>query len=220
MTLSVSYHAAGLLGRRLHGLLGAGLAVGVLAVGLPASTLPAAAQSVARPDGAEVFSDFLACDEIARPDERLICYDAALKKYKLRFGLLKGTPEDLARAQTRSRVLAHRPVIAPVGGQPVLREGDLGEKADSPLEEKTRRHRLAKATPGRVEATIVKARKDPLGYWIFTLDNGQVWKEASGSKLRDSRFQGRLATISKGMFGSWHIKVEGVGASGRVIRLR
>ncbi len=215
-----SHHVASRTGRGLCSGLDVWLTGFVLMAAALGFAAPVAAQSAARPDGSEVFSDFLACDELDRPDERLVCYDAALKKYKIRFGLLKGTPGELAREDGRTRSLAHRPVVAPGGKRPVLEGGDLRERVDSPVAEKERRHRLAKATPGRIEATIVKARRDPLGYWIFTLDNGQVWKEASGSKLRDSRFEGRLATIRKGMFGSWHIKVKGIGTGGRVIRLR
>ncbi|GIX15824.1 MAG: hypothetical protein KatS3mg119_0010 [Rhodothalassiaceae bacterium] len=187
---------------------------------LTATGLPAAAQ---QPSGGEVFSEFLACEAVPDPTEQLICFRTALKKYKARFGLLSGRAEDAARdnpaalpapAGGSGRAWARAPAVsAPAPASPPPADA-------SPKAEREYRHALAEATPDRVEGVIVEASRDPLGYWIFTLDNGQVWKEASKSRLRDSSFTGRRATIRKGLFGSWQIKIAGVGASGRVVRIR
>ncbi|RMG57905.1 MAG: hypothetical protein D6717_03975 [Gammaproteobacteria bacterium] len=190
--------------------------------------VPAAAQE--QPTAGEVFSEFLACEAVPDPTEQLICFRAALKKYKLRFGVLSGRVEDAARDNPAALLPSSRPRhkaarkggLLPTGPAPAM-AADLPPRppADSPKAEREYRQALAEATPRRVEGVIVEAHRDPLGYWIFTLDNGQVWKEASKSRLRDSsRFTNRRAVIKRGLLGSWRIKIEGMGASGRVTRIR
>ena len=174
-----------------------------------------------RPSGAEVFSEFLACESVPDPTEQLICFRTALKKYKLRFGLLSGRVEDAARdnpaaivgVQGSGRTSSRRAGASPLVSAPPA--------DDSPKARRVYRQALAQSTPKRVEGVIVEARRDPLGYWIFTLDNGQVWKEASKSQLRETnRLVNRRAVIKKGLLGSWHIKIQGIGSSGRVVRIR
>ncbi len=198
---------------------------GILVVAASVLLAAAHARAQQQPSAGEVFSEFLACEAVPDPTEQLICFRTALKKYKARFGLLSGRVEDAARENPAALP------VAPAGRKtppPALSAVSPGSAvaappppADaSPKAEREYRHALAQATPDRVEGVIVEATRDPLGYWIFTLDNGQVWKEASKSRLRDSSFTGRRATIRKGLFGSWQIKVEGTGASGRVVRIR
>ncbi len=190
-----------------------------------AAQVQAAAQK--GPSAGEVFSEFLACEAVADHTEQLICFRAALKKYKLRFGLLSGRVEDAARdspsALSGSR-RSHRTAARGAGGAPVASApaaaGALpSPPADSPKARRKYRQALAEATPKRVEGVIVKARRDPLGYWIFTLDNGQVWKEASGARLSGASFAGKHVKIRKGLLGSWYMTVAETHASGRVVRL-
>jgi len=176
-----------------------------------------------------VFSDFLACEAVPDPTEQLICFRTALKKYKRRFGLSSGRVEDVARdnpaaffnSRQPHRKTTRRAGLPSVASVPPVSGALPPPVADSPKARREYRQALAEATPKRVEGVIVEARRDQLGYWIFTLDNGQVWKEASKSRLRDSnRFTNRRAVIKKGLFGSWHIKIQGVGSSGRVVRIQ
>lgn len=50
----------------------------------------------------DVVSDFLSCDPLVIPAERLTCFDSILKQYKLRYGLLKGDVQSLA-SENRQR---------------------------------------------------------------------------------------------------------------------
>ena len=182
-----------------------------------------------QPTAGEVFSEFLACEAVPDPTEQLICFRTALKKYKRRFGLLAGRVEDVSRdnpaalptSRRLSRKAGRQANLPPLAAAPTVGEPPASPPSDSPKARRTYRQALAESTPKRVEGVIVEARRDPLGYWIFTLDNGQVWKEASKSHLRDSsRFTNRQAVIKKGLLGSWHIKIQGIGSSGRVVRIR
>jgi hypothetical protein len=55
---------------------------------------------------------------------------------------------------------------------------------------------------------------------VFTLANGQVWRSTDpGSALRGVNLTNPRVTISKGMFGSWRLKVEGYNTSVKVERV-
>ena len=206
--------------------------IGTVAVGLALICLVGAGSARAQqeqPTAGEVFSEFLACEAVPDPTEQLICFRTALKKYKRRFGLSSGRVEDVARdnpaaffnSRQPHRKTTRRAGLPSVASAPPVAGALPPPVADSPKARREYRQALAEATPKRVEGVIVEARRDQLGYWIFTLDNGQVWKEASKSRLRDSnRFTNRRVVIKKGLFGSWHIKIQGVGSSGRVVRIQ
>jgi hypothetical protein len=74
------------------------------------------------------------------------------------------------------------------------------------------------------EADIVARLPGTFTGWeggaVFRLDNGQVWRSVdSGSSLRGVNLQNPRVTISKGVFGSWRLKVEGYNAVVKVERV-
>ncbi len=180
-----------------------------------------------QPTAGEVFSEFLACEAVPDPTEQLICFRTALKKYKRRFGLLSGRVEDVARdnpaalptSRRLSRKGERRVSVPPLASASTVGGTLAPPPSDSPKAQREYRRALAEATPKRVEGVIVEAHRDPLGYWIFTLDNGQVWKEASGARLSGASFAGKHVKIRKGLLGSWYMTIAETHASGRVVRV-
>ncbi|GER06254.1 hypothetical protein GCM10007972_09680 [Iodidimonas muriae] len=96
-----------------------------IAIALLCSTMPftqAVAQN--RTDTAQgVVSDFLGCDPLIIPAERLACYDTVLKQYKLKYGLIDGSPDAIAKAD-KSRPRSF-PKASPPGAVP---HGYVGEE--------------------------------------------------------------------------------------------
>lgn len=112
----------------MRGGLSAATGVILLAAAAMGAT-PAMAQS-----NTDVLSDFLACDAIDAPADRLTCFETTLKLYKIRYGLLRSDPESLARSD---RARPDRSLGADRGrraGQPgAVPRGEVGSGALPPL---------------------------------------------------------------------------------------
>ncbi|GIX15825.1 MAG: hypothetical protein KatS3mg119_0011 [Rhodothalassiaceae bacterium] len=157
-----------------------------------------------QPTGAEVLSEFLACDALALPADRLICYETALKAMKRRFGLGgegRGGA-DLAPLLSHDRA-------GPAPGAPVRRT-PLVPRMAAGADEQT----------DAFEATIVSAATDQVGHWIFTLDNGQVWKAADGTWLKHPDYAGKTVIAKRGWMGGWRFKIKEDKEVGRFKRIR
>lgn len=65
----------------------------------------------------------------------------------------------------------------------------------------------------RVEANLVGYFTGWTGKTVFTLDNGQVWRQVNNGMKnynpRDPIYEPKI-TISKGLFGSYKLRVDGV----------
>ena len=55
---------------------------------------------------------------------------------------------------------------------------------------------------------------------IFRLENGMVWEQAENGKFNIPAVDGALVTIERGMFSSWHLKVDGYNKTVRVERIQ
>ena len=180
---------------------------GTVAAGLALLCLagagPARAQQE-QPTGAEVLSEFLACDALAMPADRLICYETALKVMKRRFGLSDGRDRSVDLAPLlRSRR----------GGALSEPPSARGRRAPASL--------VAEDSSGkRFEATIVSATTDQVGHWIFTLDNGQVWKATDGTWLKHTNYEGKTVIAKRGWMGGWRFKIKEDKEVGRFKRIR
>lgn len=72
-------------------------------------------------------------------------------------------------------------------------------------------------TPAQLLATVVSLSKDPRKNRIFTLDNGQIWKESEQSKLRVK--VGHKVYIEKGALSAYFLGREDKTRRIRVRRL-
>ncbi len=157
-----------------------------------------------QPTAGEVFSEFLACDALAMPADRLICYETALKVMKRRFGLSDGrdTSVDFAPLlrPRRGEAPSETPAVRSMGAPSSLVAEDNSGK--------------------RFEATIVSATTDQVGHWIFTLDNGQVWKAMDGTWLKHTNYEGMTVIAKRGWTGGWRFKIKEHKEVGRFKRIR
>ena len=117
------------------------------------------------------------------PTERLACYDAA-RPPPADVGTAPAEPSDADRASV-ARQQRSADEICPVPGA-----ADGEERAAN-----------------AVTAEVVAVQVDPRGLHYLTLDNGQVWRELSKSRLR---FQpGDRVELSRGVLGSVNLRVDG-----------
>ena len=70
-----------------------------------------------------------------------------------------------------------------------------------------------------LSARIIRFNRNQNGNYTFYLDNGQVWRETSGSTLQFTRKQANIR-IKKGAIGGYRMIVEGMAGTGRVKRVK
>jgi hypothetical protein len=130
-----------------------------------------------------------ACRAEADDARRLACYDRAV-------GRATGAATPAAAAVTATAAV---PVAA--GAAAVKTEDDFGRERQLAYEEDQKRAEATRAV-GELQSTIVGLEKRMDGLLTFTLDNGQVWRQARP----DSKFsikQGDAIRIQPGSLGSF-----------------
>jgi hypothetical protein len=87
-------------------------------------------------------------------------------------------------------------------------------EADLPVQKKIP---AAEQPPDVLVAQVTAVRTDASGYGVFTLDNGQVWRqtEASSLKIRS----GARVKIKSGMMGAFYMSLEDGNKSFRARRV-
>lgn len=58
------------------------------------------------------------------------------------------------------------------------------------------------------------------GQTVFKLENGMIWVQADKDKFYVKEMENPLAIIEPGMFGRWHLTVEGLDSECRVERIQ
>lgn len=148
----------------------------------------------------DAVSDFLSCDPLVIPAERLTCFDSILKQYKLRYGLLKSDAQSLARENRQ------HPRAVPQGRV----------KAESL--ERSQAEDASQAglinLPDKFEARIIRTWNVGATDYV-ELDNGTIWKESGGTNLRS--FGNEQVVISKGLFGGYRMAI---GPSKRIVAVK
>jgi len=145
------------------------------------------------------------CSDTADSSERLACYD------RLAGCVTTHDPD--------ARLACYDAVQAPSWAEPP----SAGEETAAPSEPVTPPARADEAfpVPGKTRredepkhllASIVEVDEDPRGLRYLTLDNGQIWRELSRSRVR---FQpGARVEIRSGILGSVNLRI--AGSSGYV----
>ena len=184
----------------------------LVASGLLAIAAPAPAVQAQGGLSRDYLAEYLTCDRFAMPRERLACFEAILKLYKLETGRLSGTPDDLVAAERATPSLPPGAGAAAGGGEKGvdLRRGML--RPDTTV---TRGARLEITRPATVddlplplETTITAFNMNRRGDFRFRIAEGWVFERAYGPDVKESLL-GKKITLKKNMFGNWRGIIEG-----------
>ncbi len=203
-----------------------------LAAGLAAALTISSARAQSDTD---VLSDFLACDAIDAPADRLTCFETTLKLYKIRYGLLRSDPDSLARDdQSRSnrgglpgavrRGDVDSGALPPLGGRSAARSEDRDRAASdsaaprgdrvSPGDRVTRGREVTRAAtvedlPVPLETTITGYNGENRGdRFRLRIAEGWVFEDAGGPGFSEDP-TGKTVTLTKNFLGNWRMKVPG-----------
>ena len=177
---------------------------------------------------------FLRCAEIEDPQRRVDCYDTAARSVRVEETApqVDAAPNDpvgpeAARVSSRERDdpsqtversprvprRAEQPIAD--GARPAQAEANFGaEDLPKPAAPEDDRPALKSVT-----AQVKNVREDPRGYAIFTLDNGQVWRQATYGRnpLRGTP----QVTLRRTLSGSYYMRAtDGNTRSIAVTRVR
>ncbi len=161
---------------------------------IPACILAFTASQAASSD--ELLRVLIDCRALPSAVARLDCYDQLVD----------------AQAGTRSQVsisgaAKELPPSAVVPAATAKAEGDISPEALFGKTEEEVRTSVQEATGAkkldRIEARISKVKISNTGQAIITLDNGQVWKQTDGPKLRLSEHDEVI--IRRAIFGSYKL---------------
>ena len=138
-------------------------------------------------------ADLAHCAEIDTDTVRLACFDALARALDAR-----AEPPDDAAAETDTADAAVRGVDA--FGSELVRDGSI-------------------EMPDEISSRFVGEFTGWRGNTVFTLENGQVWRQAEEDRLI-YRADSPIVTLRRGTFDTYRLSVEGVGGSVRVLRVR
>lgn len=154
-----------------------------------------------------------ACTKISGDAARLACYDAAM-------GLTKqapAAPQNAPRAGADAADATH--------AKPALPSAQVtpAQFGSEQLDSKTTQSPSAPKALDRITATVKSHRFNPWKKFTVTLANGQIWQQEDGDTSRPARFPDKkdlTVTISRGMFGSYNLQIEGSDLVYKVRRVR
>lgn len=199
-----------------------------------ASAPPAAAQD-------SVTTDALArCRVIADPTMRLFCYDRIVDTIVA--GQRPAVPPQLRAPAPAPAAPAPPPVSAapaspaaraPVPAVPATPSARPAAPAATPPpaastppartfgEENLPSSRRAQPEipePDTLRAVVAKVEGDAYGMTVLTLDNGQVWRQAEGTRYRIK--PGTRVTLSRGVLGAFFLTADGTSLAVKFKRVK
>lgn len=71
-----------------------------------------------------------------------------------------------------------------------------------------------------LDVTITAASRNSSGRWVFTFDNGQVWRQTESKRIQVPRNKPFPAVLADGAFGSLNLFLDGQKRAVKVKRLR
>ena len=132
-------------------------------------------------------------------------------------GLDKLTPEELAALNSWIRRHSVATLDSPKSGSTTsatvasTEDGDMRGLKKKSKDDEDR-------TP--IHSRIVGSFSGWDGHAVFKLENGMIWEQDDKDKFYIREVQNPEVTIKPGLFGSWHLSVEGYGSRCRVERLQ
>jgi hypothetical protein len=168
-----------------------------LAVAAAAGALFSTAVAQTPAQTPQALADVYACAQIGDETQRLQCYDTAVGR--------------LRQAETQGQVVA-----VDRGQAQEIERDSFGFHLPS-------LNRLLPSLEGgdheidNVQMTVASVRRSPLGYYTFTMENGQVWEQVEPQNARNIR-AGDTITIERAALGSFRLTSPRGGAGHRVRR--
>ncbi|WP_281299696.1 MULTISPECIES: hypothetical protein [unclassified Iodidimonas] len=180
----------------------------IIAISLLCCTVPifpATAQN-STDTAQSVLSDFLSCDPLIIPAERLGCYDSLLKKYKIRYGLIEATPEAIAEAERDRPRQITSPRAVPQGrvGEENLGADDQGKTTRGSFVTKLA---TAEDLTLPLETKIMDFAQNRAGDFKIRISEGFVFESAGGRIPDDINAKGQTILLTKNFLGQWRMKL-------------
>lgn len=173
---------------------------------------------LAAPAGAQGQEDpYGACAALTQDAQRLDCFDTTYAQSQSS----QAARERVAAEQAqRAEQMREQEFGLSVSERQERREEVAG--ADPAAAEDLARleQDAARAREFSVEATIAEIWQDGARKRILRLDNGQLWRETSGSTLRNRVQEGWQGTITRHWSGAYEIRFEGRNGYLRIARIQ
>lgn len=131
-------------------------------------------------------------------------------------GLDKLTPEELAALNSWIRRHSVATLDSPKAGSTTAAVADTENGDMRGLKKKSKDD--GDRTP--IHSRIVGSFSGWDGHAVFKLENGMIWEQDDKDKFYIREIQNPEVTIKPGLFGSWHLSVEGYSSRCRVERLQ
>lgn len=174
---------------------------------------------------------------------RLACYDAIAAQLKVGapvaaaapvapapvapIAAAPAAPPPVVAAPVAPPPVAPPPVaaapVAPVAAAPAAAAPVIQTEAQFGAENLGKPERQAAGQPEEIDAikgSIATLSYLPNGRALITLSNGQVWRQIDGDSEHFRGKNGELATVERGIFGSYNLTVEGHNQMIKVQRVR
>jgi len=157
---------------------------------------------------AEPVSELRNCIKLESDLKRLACYDEAVKGLS---GQITITTTSSVTIPSEGLTSAVAPVPA-INATPVI--------AQAPKDTFGLANKLSNAEPDEIHSIIVGEFTGWSGKTKFTLQNGQVWKQADPTRKVVFKATNPKVTIRKAVFGSYRLKIEGLNSTLSVRRVK
>ncbi|PCJ41040.1 MAG: hypothetical protein COA81_07825 [Alphaproteobacteria bacterium] len=151
---------------------------------------------------ADQIQSFFGCAKITDNDQRLACFDLAAKK---------AVGSDIAQNRPHEVKVTKEQKVANFG-KTQLRESPIKKARE---EQKKAEDKELKEIRLKVEKFVYTASKK----FVLFMDNGQIWKQKSGGRIRLPKGEFEVK-IKKGMLGGYNIIVPTKKTLIRVKRLK
>jgi hypothetical protein len=173
----------------------------------------------------------LACMQIASNQERLECFDGIFggKSEKIASGEVPPPAASESSGESSSEIARREAEVSARETELAAREAEIAareaEVAQQGASDKSRskdefgkRWRDGDEPMDFIEATIVELKSNPFKVDYLRLDNGQVWREISDSRVRFK--VGEKVIITEGVLGSFDLQTDSSSQFIKVKRLK
>lgn len=166
------------------------------------------------------------CSKVENSLQRLNCYDGVATGINKQTAVIEDSqgvaPVKSKIENTVSSVVAPAPVLSAssvvsskMPGEPKNKTKDSSQAQRNFGNEK---ELIAQQSVDKIYATVVKVTKNGRNKRVFTMDNGQVWRQTQSDSLKIK--QGDTIYIDRGILGSFYMSKDDVNRKFKVKRVK